>query len=80
MSRHRTAIRRRWEFRNGLVAEKLGPDWGQKPVLVIPDNPTARAAMVEKVYMMAHDHGSLSPLRALSRSHIEEILSTVLTP
>ncbi len=79
MSKPRTRIRRMWRYADDMIVGHP-TDERNAAVLVIPDNPAARAAMVEKVYMMAHDHGSLSPLRALSRSHIEEILATALTP
>lgn len=83
-----THIRRMWQHGDGhsgntktvlILPEGLdGRTFGKaKPVLVIPDNPAARAAMVERV-RAAYRADPKAPL--LPHGAIEYVLATALTP
>lgn len=83
MSRARTAIRRMWVYSDGPNTALLS--YGRDPaivanepaVLVLPDNPAARRAMVERVVKMLWPVGT--PY-AHHRQMVEDVLATALIP
>lgn len=87
MNRSRTAIRRIWVYANASEFNAMLLTKGvaqsnptkQVPVLVVPDNPVARIAMIERtLHTLWPDMTALQCIA--QRELIETILATTLTP
>lgn len=80
MSRPRTRIRKMWDW--GYVIDPKRPEVefnDATPVLVIPNNPAARRAMVERTIRTLWPHTTQYPDPSRVRE-VEAILATALTP